>query len=490
VMITASHNPERDNGVKLVEPMGEMLPISWEEHATKLANATDDQFAAVLCEVAAAVGAKAKVRAEVIIGRDTRSSSSRFALAVADGVGVFRPGVSRSLGLATTPQLHYVVRCQATEGGYGAPSMQGYVDKLMQAYTALISSGSAEKPKKYQPQLVLDCANGVGKEPMALFRPLLEAAGLEVTLANVGGGPLNDGCGADFVKLGQCQPAGVDTSGKRGASYDGDADRIVYFFGGDGAGFRLLDGDRLALLLAQFAAPRLRAAKLDSTLRLGVVQTAYANGASTTKAVEAVGESNVICAKTGVKHCHHAALALDIGIYFEANGHGTVLFSDKFLQAVQPLAAEGQADGEVARAARQLLLFRDVINEAVGDAISNMLAIEAVLRLQDWSCEDWLGMYADLPNRQIKVKVANRSIFETTNAERTCVKPEGLQAEIDALVAKTPSGRAFVRPSGTEDVVRVYAEGASLEAMISLAQAVVDVVYDRAGGVGEKPKVS
>lgn len=37
-MITASHNPERDNGVKLVDPHGEMLEQSWEAWATKFAN--------------------------------------------------------------------------------------------------------------------------------------------------------------------------------------------------------------------------------------------------------------------------------------------------------------------------------------------------------------------------------------------------------------------------------------------------------------------
>ncbi|KAJ3569762.1 hypothetical protein NP233_g4828 [Leucocoprinus birnbaumii] len=39
IMITASHNPEQDNGVKLVDPRGEMLEASWEAHATTLANA-------------------------------------------------------------------------------------------------------------------------------------------------------------------------------------------------------------------------------------------------------------------------------------------------------------------------------------------------------------------------------------------------------------------------------------------------------------------
>ena len=47
-MITASHNPECDNGVKLVDPAGEMLEFSWESLATNLANSTDQEIPAVL----------------------------------------------------------------------------------------------------------------------------------------------------------------------------------------------------------------------------------------------------------------------------------------------------------------------------------------------------------------------------------------------------------------------------------------------------------
>lgn len=38
-MVTASHNPVQDNGIKLVDQDGGLLPVVWETHATDLANA-------------------------------------------------------------------------------------------------------------------------------------------------------------------------------------------------------------------------------------------------------------------------------------------------------------------------------------------------------------------------------------------------------------------------------------------------------------------
>lgn len=37
----------------------------------------------------------------------------------------------------------------------------------------------------------------------------------------------------------------------------------------------------------------------------------------------------------GVKYLHEAAHGADLGIYFEANGHGTVLFSKQLLQRLR-----------------------------------------------------------------------------------------------------------------------------------------------------------
>ena len=47
-MITASHNPGPDNGVKLVDPAGEMLEAEWEAVATALANCEDKDVPAEL----------------------------------------------------------------------------------------------------------------------------------------------------------------------------------------------------------------------------------------------------------------------------------------------------------------------------------------------------------------------------------------------------------------------------------------------------------
>lgn len=86
--------------------------------------------------------------------------------------------------------------------------------------------------------------------------------------------------------------------------------------------------------------------KIDNALKFsfGIIQTAYSNGNSTLffenklvifllltfnyiiffKGIEP------LIVKTGVKYLEEAAHKFDVGVYFEANGHGTVCFSSIF----------------------------------------------------------------------------------------------------------------------------------------------------------------
>ena len=48
---------------------------------------------------------------------------------------------------------------------------------------------------------------------------------------------------------------------------------------------------------------------------------------------------------TGVKYLHEAAHHFDIGVYFEANGHGTVLFSKALLARLEQVRKGGWGAG-------------------------------------------------------------------------------------------------------------------------------------------------
>ncbi|XP_047659790.1 phosphoacetylglucosamine mutase-like [Tachysurus fulvidraco] len=483
VMVTASHNPEEDNGVKLIDPMGEMVTPAWEGYATELANADQEDLCSVLRDIIGKESIDMSEAANVITGRDTRPSSENLSRAVLDGVSCLQ-GHSHDYGLVTTPQLHYMVLCRNTDGRYGTATIQGYYEKLSKAFIELTKN--APKRTNDQKRLLVDGANGIGALKIREIEVFLKSE-LLVELFNDGSsGRLNYLCGADYVKVQQKPPQGMDmTAGQRCCSFDGDADRIVYYYKDSAGHFHLLDGDKIATLISTYLKELLTQAGLN--LQVAVVQTAYANGSST-QYLENVMKVSVCCTKTGVKHLHHAAQEFDIGVYFEANGHGTVLFSKKAEEKIQQLAKDPNARDEQKHAGKLLENTVNLINQATGDAISDMLLIEAVLAIRGITVQDWDVIYSDLPNRQLKVKVADRRVIDTTDAERKAVTPAGLQDSIDALVKKYKQARAFVRPSGTEDVVRVYAEADTQESVDGLAHQVSLAVYRLAGGVGEEPK--
>ncbi|XP_017861382.1 PREDICTED: phosphoacetylglucosamine mutase [Drosophila arizonae] len=474
VMITASHNPEPDNGVKLIDPKGEMLEPSWEKIATDLVNVSDQDLEQHVAKIIKDNEIDITSSSYVYVGMDNRYHSPRLLKAVADGVIALKGNV-REFGIVTTPMMHFFVVAANTKEAYGKPTEEGYYDKLISAFEKL-RNGQLENGN-YRNRLIFDGANGVGARKMLQFNKRMNKS-LDVTVINQGVGPgkINEECGADHVKVQQRPPVGMPIVEPftRCVSVDGDADRVVYFFTDETGQFRLLDGDRIATLVAGYLMDLIQSCQLD--LRLGLVQTAYANGASTDYIVNEL-KVPVSCVPTGVKHLHHKALEYDIGIYFEANGHGTIVFSDSSKAAISEAAKTNPK-------AQTLLLVIDLINETVGDAISDMLLVETILNQKGWDVKDWISSYDDLPNQQLKIQVKDRNVIQTTDAERVCVKPEGLQDEINQVVANYKRGRAFVRPSGTEDVVRVYAEASTREDTLQLAYEVGRLVQKLAGGVG------
>ncbi|MFQ6621185.1 hypothetical protein Gotur_001705 [Gossypium turneri] len=212
----------------------------------------------------------------------------------------------------------------------------------------------------------------------------------------------NGGVGADYVQKEKVVPRGIGSNdvGLWCPSLDGDADRLVYFSVSTNSSrkFDLVDRDKILSLFALFIKEQPNILAKDgnekpnnnSQARLGVIQTAYANGVSADYLKQLGLEA--ILTPTGVKHLHEKAAQFDIGI---------------------PV---------------------------------------------------------------VLVKVVDRTAVATTNAETVAIRPPGIQEAIDAETVKYPKGRCFIRPSGTEDVIRVYAEASTQEAADSLASSVAKIV--------------
>lgn len=207
VMITASHNVDSDNGVKLVEPSGEMLEPEWEEYATRLAQAgSDSEVAAALSSILTAHPADPEGLApsksggpRVIIGRDTRDSGPRLTAACTAGVTALGVPVT-DVGVVTTPELHSAVMAY---NAYAALGEEPYFTSLVTAFRTLVDGTAAPDGPLY-----VDCANGVGGLKLKEMAGDLQALGLRMELINTGTGRLNHLCGADYVQKEQAFPDG------------------------------------------------------------------------------------------------------------------------------------------------------------------------------------------------------------------------------------------------------------------------------------------
>lgn len=451
IMITASHNPPKDNGVKVVDPMGSMLAASWEEYATRLANSSLEDLQNTVFGIIAEENIDMDVAASVVVARDSRSSSPRLSSVTIDGIQSVPKSTYEDLGLMTTPQLHYITRT-LNDPAFGVRLERGYFEKMAASFKTIVAYGDGAKI-----DITVDSANGIGAPKVkTLIEEYLrdEIAASFVNSAYDEPATLNSECGADYVKTNQKLPKNVSPqAGKLYGSFDGDADRLVHYYQSEEGRFCLLDGDKIATLLALFL-QKLLSRLPGLQLEIAVVQTAYANGLATDY-VENVLKVPVRCTATGVKHLHHEAEKYDIGVYFEANGHGTVIFSAGAEKQIFEYDAKTSDELEAKDVLKE---FTRLINQTVGDAVSDLLCVLVALKYLRLTPAQWDQAYVDLPNKLVKVVVKDRTIFKTTDAERKLVAPEGLQAKIDAAVAKYAKGRSFVRASGTEDAVRVYAE--------------------------------
>ncbi|XP_053204220.1 phosphoacetylglucosamine mutase-like [Panonychus citri] len=471
LMITASHNPSDDNGIKCIDSHGSMLDEEWEPICTKLANLPDEELKQSVDDLIKEHQANGP--SLVFIGIDTRGTSAGLAKAATDGAKIVGAEV-RHFGLVTTPQLHYMVYTYNLNEG--DPTEQGYYNKVSSAFKELCSAFK-EVPSNYVPILNLDCANGVGACSMKKLVPLLEPF-LQVKLHNTcEKGMVNFECGSSYVETTFRQPYGCAVKpDEHWASFDGDADRIIFYYRNSDSKLRILNGDKIAALFCIYIKELVTACELSNKLTIQVIQTAYSNGRTAEFLRDTVGV-RVVCTPTGVKHLMRRTSECDISIWFESNGHGSIRYSDRAYEIVKEKASTDSTGS-----ANLLIKIFNLMNQATGDAISDFLLVEAILRAKDWDPKNWDAVYTTYPSRLMKLKVPDRNFIKTNDIATIIYEPESLQQDISKLIETFgPGSRTIVRASGTEDCVRIYTESTTQDNADQLAEQIVLLVTKYSG---------
>jgi phosphoacetylglucosamine mutase len=435
LMVTASHNPIADNGLKIVDFTGEMLPISWEKTAETIANASD---------LAEALQEKwpESPQGRVLVGHDNRPSSVGLVECIKKAIGAAECSVF-DFGEVTTPQFHYLVR--ECNGAGEVVAKECYLVNLQNKASALL--GQFSGGIRYENRLQLDCSGGVGFAVM-------QTLNLDwIELINSDPSELNLHCGAEYAHKERKLPRNMQLN-KKSASFDGDADRVVYYK--SSSDLEVLGGERLTVLYAAAIKKLMNESNISTPIH--VVTTGYSNFASLNY-LTSQGISYVIV-PTGVKYLHEEAHKHEISVYFEANGHGTILYHASVIAQFKEQGASSLAS------------FLELANTTVGDAVADLLLAEVALRVLDWSLDDWSGLYQDLPNVMVAVRTPMKDLIINTWDQMEVLQPETFAREVKELVARhtEDQARTLIRPSGTEPIVRIYVEATSIEVCRELVQ--------------------
>ncbi len=393
-------------------------------------------------------------RARIVIGKDTRRSSYMLEYALAAGVTASGAD-AYLLHVTTTPSVSYVVKSEGFDCGVMiSASHNSYednglklisrfgekmddevlhrIERYLDGEFALpLATGSAigrtvdfiAGRNRYLGYLLslphtsfrgmrvgLDCANG---SAWAISKAVFDALGADVTLT----GAEPDGVNINF-ECGSTHPERLQALVKEkkldvGFAFDGDADRCICV----NERGEIVDGDGILYL----AAKRMKAkGELE---KYGVAVTVMSNSGL----IKSLAQEGIVCAVTPVG---------DRFVYEEMIAKGYAL--------------GGEQSGHI--------IFRKYASTGDG-LVTSLMVMEALLETKCPLSVLTEGL-ALFPQKIASVKVKDKSVIGSKRVREAAAEAEKLLG----------GGRLLLRPSGTEPVVRILAEGERTEEAVKLVE--------------------
>ena len=406
----------------------------------------------------------------IIIGRDTRISGEMFESALTAGI-CSAGGRAMLAGIIPTPAIAYLARKHKAKAGivisashnpfhdngikffggdgyklpdsvedeleaivhqletddnYPRPTAEhiGHIEyrtDLLNQYMEFVISTCKERFEGVK--VVLDCANGAAYEAMPKILRHLGAT-VKVIHALPNGTNINDGCGSTHLE--SLQKAVLENGADFGIAHDGDADRCLCV---DEKG-QIIDGDHILVMCAM---DMMKDGKLPYNT---VVTTVMANIGFHQAIKKAGGRAEIT--KVGDRYVLENMLKNGYKIGGEQSGH---------------------------------IIFTDF--STTGDGLITALQVLSSLKHSGRKASDLTALMTTYPQLLVNVKVATKEGWETNEAIKKAI------AAGDEELGD--NGRILVRPSGTEPLIRVMAEGPDQEQLDRICHAIADVVKKEQG---------
>ncbi|OLF15631.1 phosphoglucosamine mutase [Actinophytocola xanthii] len=267
-------------------------------------------------------------------------------------------------------------------------------------------------------RVVVDCANGAA---WAAAPRVYREAGAEVIAIHAlpDGENINDGCGSTHLDV--LRDAVLAEGADLGIAHDGDADRCLAV---DAAG-EVVDGDQIMAVLAL-----------------------------------AMKESGELVENTLV-----ATVMSNLGLHVAMREHGvdlrTTAVGDRYV--LEELRARGLSLGGEQSGHLVLPAYA-----TTGDGLLTAMRLMARMAATGKSLAELAGVMTRMPQVLVNVKVADKAAVATSDSVSAAV------AEVEASLGDT--GRVLLRPSGTEQLVRVMVEAPSHEEAEAAVQRLAGVV--------------
>ena len=415
-------------------------------------------------------GKAKKGQPKILIGRDTRISGQMYEVALAAGI-CSAGGRAIIAGIIPTPAIAYLARELSAHAGivvsashnpfrdngikfFGGdgyklpdavedelesivhqlevhddlPRAVGkeigtieYGEGLLEKYEDFVLSTTKEHFDGMK--IVLDCANGASYRAMP---DILRRLGADVCVihAEPDGTNINADCGSTHLESLSAEV--VKQKADLGIAHDGDADRCLCV---DEKG-QLIDGDHILLACGRDLKQR---GKLPQD---AIVTTVMAN-IGFHKAVKASGMRAEIT-QVGDRYVLENMLANHYALGGEQSGH---------------------------------IIFKEF--STTGDGPITALQVLSCLKRSGKKASELTAMMTTYPQLLVNVEVASKDGWEDN-------------AAIKAAIAKgeqelAGDGRILVRPSGTEPLIRVMAEGPDQKQLELICNAIADVVKQEQG---------